>query len=170
MNRDQWRITHALLHGWPLVRLIADFAWTKDHLVASQPGICGAGTRANVTRHGLEGSIDGAPLIKISWTELHRWVDAHPADVHTEAKACRTEWGAICHQRCAYDHGWQPLGPSWVEKYDTYGPLTQRAANAVDCDQREAALHERERQLVARLAPDDDPTDLLELLAQAGAA
>lgn len=126
--------------------------------------MCGSGVHADTTNKGLEGAIgdsDQRP-VAVTWSQLRAWVDSLPPDLAIEARAIRTEWGAICHQRTA---------SSWAEKYATYGPLTQQASNDIDCDRREHLVNDRDRALTQRCeALVNEPTDLLELLALGGAA
>ena len=185
MNRNEWALFWQVERGWPIVWIIADFPRAREALVQGQHGGTslqlpdGRETWYRTTGKGLEafstGWIDDpettkAPRytetvhLRLTWAQISRWADGLPAPVKRRAVELRREWGAICHERARF---WTAgaLGPSWHDKYETFGPLTWQAALAVDCDLREQAHHQAERAFCDSLVPDDEPTDLLELLA-----
>lgn len=171
MNRDQWAVFHALNSGYSAVSLLADFASGREHIVSSQHGRSGIdlpsgvySSLLNTTGKGLiAGGFGEPPIVTVTWQEIRAWVDSQPTSVIDQAKAMRSEWGSICRARFQHDEGYMPLGPTWAEK-TVYGPKTRRATTAIDCDLRERVLRNAERDLVASLAPSNEPTDLLELL------
>ncbi len=157
-----------LMHGWPIRELLGDFAAAKHFQIVGGRGSYWDGQSAEVTRKGIEGVIEGRPVM-VTWSRLRAWLATMPVEVVAEARACRDEWAAICRAR---DAEWKPWKlPSWHEKYGTFGPLTKAAVVAVECDRREAALDARDRALTDRVfASADQPGDLFELLALDGAA
>lgn len=172
MNRDQWIIFYRLNGGWPAVCLLADFETARHHIVESMHGCSGVilsdGTKvwAETRRDGLYGTRGWGekPVVSLPWKTIREWVDSQPPAIIEQAKAFRAEWGVICRDRTQYDVGYMPLGPSYWDK-TVYGPKTQRAQNAIECDERDRVLRLAERALIDSLAPSDEPMDLLEILA-----
>ena len=171
MNRDQWHLFSHRCGGWQGVRLLADFDSARSQIVSGSGGGTyhfpdGTGgwydtdTKGLHARHGVRTD----DLVTVTWPEIRAWVADQPTSVVAAAKAMRKEWGEICHERFRDRHPGN-LGPSYMDKYATCGPLTEEAARHVHCDHLERILRAAERDLMASLAPSDEPTDLLELLA-----
>lgn len=174
MNRDEWAIFHAMNSGWTAVHLLAHYHDARQHIVGSSHGSSdvtlpdGRSSWCQTTGKGLEwGELGEKPALTVTWKTIRAWVESQPESVIQRARAMHAEWGTIIRDRHQYDVGYHPLGPSWAEK-TVYGPKTQRAANAIECDARERALRRTERDLIASLAPSNEPADLLELLAELG--
>lgn len=194
LTDDQWRLLDRACSPLTIARLLTDFesekascvrgchqgSWTLSpncwfetearglYVYGPYPAPLPTDEECTTTAEWKQWQRDNSRpvLIDLPWTLVRRWADAQPAAVVGQARAHLAEWGAICRERDRYRRPGH-MGPSWADCHTH--PLTQEAAHEVECQRREDRLTADVRAWADSLAPDDEPTDLLELLA-AGAS
>lgn len=182
VTAEQFRLVDRSTAPWLTLWLIADFEGGRSHAVAGQ----GGGTYHFGDDRGQYGTTGKGmsawrrdrekPDVSVTWGEVKRWVESLPASTR-ETAAALLEAGR--EMQSAYPPPYPSIGRAYSWDRPDGGTPEDREKDRADLDaanERRAleveawqvtkAEHDgRVKDLLASLAPSDEPTDLLELLA-----
>lgn len=164
MNATQWRAFRRVTGPHSVAGFLVDFGAQRARAVAGSSSTYGGGEWVETRRDGIHALVAGT-TVRVHWEDVKSWAAEQPSSVVEAAREFGHEWGAICEKRYRFSQPGQML-PSWLE-CTVFGPLTEAAVNAVECDVWSDDFHRRESAWADSLAPSDEPTDLLELIAAA---
>lgn len=185
MNREQWHLFTRRCGGWQGLWLLTDYDSARSHIVSGQGGgtyyfADGSSGWYDTDAKGLHARIGtrGDDLVAVTWPMIREWVNSASRAAIDKAAELRDEGHRIQRTWVSWKASARAQG---CGRPPAVGPVTRERAlyeaeyeawhiNHAAPFYAAKSAHEAEvKAFLETLAPNTEPTDLLELLAQLGA-